>query len=102
MNIVNCEFTVWGNGGNPAYNGMIVCEDYTSASAEAANENNLFAPTKVKINIINCTHNGEKIAFDDPATVCGTKDANQIVYVYYDKGGFINYDVDRYPQLVIR
>ena len=102
VNLVNCEFKQWQQ--IPDYAGCVICQDYTSTSAAAATEANLFAPDKVFINFINCKHNGEKIAFDDPATVCGTRNADtQLVYVYVDKSGLIAYqDGSRYPTITAK
>lgn len=96
LNITNCEFGEWETG---EYSGMIICQDYTSSTAAAAIENNLFGPDKVTINIVNCTKQGAKIVIDDPATVCGTKQDTQLLYVYCDKGGFVLYDANRYPTI---
>ena len=84
-------------GGSLPYNGIVICQDYTSTSAAAAVSNNLFGPDKVTINMIGCTHAGEPIKCDDPAEICGTQDANQMIYVYADKGGNVAYSVERYP-----
>ena len=105
INFVNCEFTQWEGDhatGSMDYNGAVICQDYTSATASAAEENNLFAPEKVKINFINCTHNGQKIVA--PASiseVCGSGDEKQLIYVYRDKGGLVVYDPAKYPQVTI-
>ena len=87
---------------NPEYTGCIICQDYTSASKTIAQSTNLFAPDKVIINFINCTHNGQKIIFNNKADVSGTKSLDsQLIYVYVDKEGFINYNPenDRYPTI---
>ena len=76
---------------------MILCQDYTSTNAEATAVNNLFGDGKITINIINCTHNGSKIEFSDPADIAGSKNADQIIYVYYDKTGLVAYDASKYP-----
>ena len=105
LNIVNCEFTQWEGdhaGGTLAYNGMIICQDYTSNTVEEVAEINRFAPEKIKINIINCTHNGEKIMFENQAEVCCTADEVQLLYVYADKGGMVAYEDYCYPQLTVR
>lgn len=102
INLVNCEFTQWEGdhaGGSMAYNGLCICQDYTSPTAEATVEANRFSPDKIKINIINCTHAGEKIAFDKQEDVCATADTNQLVYCYGDKVGIISYSPERYPQV---
>ena len=99
VNIVNCEFTQWEAG---MYAGMLFCQDFTSTTNEAALENNLFAPEKVTINVVNCTHAGQKIMFSDPSEVCATGDDNQIFYVYYNKGGLIAYgDGSRFPRITV-
>ena len=99
INVVNCEFGIWDSG---EYAGMIICQDYTSPSAEAAATNNLFSPDKVTINIINCTKGGEPIVAADPATICGTKQDSQLLYVYRDKSGFVLYDAEVYPTINIK
>ena len=99
VNIVNCSFEQWETG---EYAGCILLQDYTSKSAAEADANNLFAPDKVSISFTNCTYKGERIAFDDPAAVCGTKQDSQLVYVYVDKKGFVEYDADRYPSLMAK
>ena len=76
---------------------MILCQDYTSQTAEEAVANNLFGAGKITVNIINCTHAGQKITFSDPSTVAGSKNANQIIYVYYDRTGLVAYDASKYP-----
>lgn len=98
INILNCTFDKWEKG---QYSGMIICQDYTSSSAQAAINNNLFAPEKVTINIQNCIGPNGKIEAADPEDICGTKQDNQLLYVYADKGGFVTYDAARYPKLNI-
>ena len=97
INLINCDFTEWDNN---QYAGIFCCQDYTSINAAVTETNNLFAPEKVVINMINCTHAGYKIAFDDPATVCGTGDSNQLIYVYRNKGGgLLAYDPTKFPTI---
>ena len=100
VNLINCEFTKWDTG---AYAGMILFQDYTSANADAVLSNNLFSPEKIKINIINCTHNGVKISAPaNIADVCGSGN-DQLVYVYADKGGgLVAYDQTRFPDIEIK
>ena len=95
INLINCNFGTWESG---QYGGPILCQDYTSQNAGEVASANRFSPDKVTINMINCKHNGTPITFDDPATVCGTGDANQLLYVYADKGGgLIAYDEAKFP-----
>lgn len=102
INLVNCEFTEWDS--NPDWAGILIMQDYTSSSAEAIKTNNLFGPDKVTINVINCTHAGEKIvAPANIADVCGTKDAaTQLFYVWSNEEGFVTYDAERYPVINIQ
>lgn len=73
---------------------MFICQDYNTT------DNNIFAPEKVTINITNCTYNGQRIEFDDPADVCATGDANQLIYVYSQgNGGIVSYDATKYPAI---
>ena len=102
INLVNCEFTEWDS--DPAWAGILIMQDYTSGSAEAIQTNNLFGPDKVTINVINCTHAGEKIvAPANIADVCGTNDAaTQLFYIWSNEEGLVAYDADRYPVINIQ
>lgn len=102
INLVNCEFTEWDDSNDWA--GLLIMQDYTSKSVEAIQTNNLFGPDKVTINVINCTHAGEKIvAPANIADVCGTKNAaTQLFYVWSNEEGLVAYDADRYPVINIQ
>lgn len=102
INLVNCEFTEWDS--DPNWAGILIMQDYTSGSEEAIKTNNLFGPDKVTINVINCTHAGEKIvAPANIADVCGTKDAaTQLFYIWSNEEGFVTYDAERYPVINIQ
>lgn len=84
INLINCTFGTWESG---EYAGAIICQDYTSTTAEETISANRFAPNKVIINMIGCSHNGTPITFSDPSTVIGTGNENQLLYVYLNKGG---------------
>lgn len=90
INLVNCTFGDWESA-RPQWGGIFCCQDYTSTTAAAAMENNLFGSDKVVINITNCNHKGTPITFDDMAEVADTGDVNQLIYVYYDNGGSVKY-----------
>ena len=102
LNLVNCEFTEWDS--NNMWAGIVIMQDYTSGSVEAVQSNNLFGPDKVTINLINCTHAGEKITMpEDIATVCGTNDAaTQLFYIWSNEEGLVAYDASRYPVINIQ
>ena len=102
INLVNCEFTEWDSSNDWA--GLLIMQDYTSKSVEAIQANNLFGPDKVTINVINCTHAGEKIvAPANIADVCGTKNAaTQLFYIWSNEEGFVTYDAERYPVINIQ
>lgn len=102
INLVNCEFTEWDS--SPDWAGILIMQDYTSGSEEAIQTNNLFGPDKVTINMINCTHAGEKItAPANIADVCGTNDAaTQLFYIWSNEEGLVAYDAERYPVINIQ
>ena len=101
LNVINCTFTEWDS--DPTWAGMIICQDYTSKSAEAEATNNLFAPEKVTVNIVNCTKNGKKITMTSPEDVCGTGNADtQLLYVWNSYEETVPYSADRYPTLTIK
>ena len=102
VNIINCTVDEWDS--NTLWTGFLICEDYTNTESEAqAEEANLFSPEKIKVNFINLIHNGEKILPSDIASVCGSKDENQVVVVCRDaiKGSnyCINYDANKFPTI---
>ena len=102
INITNCKCNSWVT--SPIeYTGMILCQDYTSTSASAVKENNLFAPSKITINICNfILPNGQKLSMpENMSDICGSKNDNQILYVYADKEGYVDYDSLRYPTVNI-
>lgn len=97
ININNCTIDGWDS--NPEYQGFIIFEDYTNKTEEDVNTNNLFAPEKIKVNINNLVYQGKKLAPTDMASVCGTANENQIIYVYADAIGLITYDLNKYPNI---
>ena len=90
INFIDCQFTAW-------INSMIFCHDENTV------DNNLFASNKIRINIINCTNNGNLITFDDPKDVCATSSgSSQVLYIYSrGNGGTIAYEgnEDRFPTI---
>lgn len=99
VNISNCIVDSWDS--DPQWAGFIIMQDYTSGSLSAEESNNLFAPDKITLNILNCYGpNGKKIMASDLSKVCGTSDENQLIYVWNSKGGTIQYgDGSRYPKI---
>ena len=100
VNITNCKFDKWES--NPEYTGIVICQDYTSTAGNVV-ANNLFGKDKITVNVINCVGpNGAITKPKNISTVCGSKDANQLLYVFLDNGGGnLAYDADRYPTLNI-
>lgn len=100
VNFTNCSCDYWDT--TPKWAGMIICQDYTSP-LDKIEENNLFAPEKIVINIYNFRMpNGEMmqpIAEEDMPLVCGSQIADkQLFYVYTDKDDkFHPYVKSRYP-----
>ena len=95
VNIINCSVNQWEET-NKEYGGFLICEDYTS-DASSVDSNNLFGNGKIRVNFMNLTHKGEKVIYSNASRCCGTKDENQVVYVYADNVGFVNYSEDKYP-----
>jgi hypothetical protein len=94
INLINCTCDTWETG---TYAGAILCQDYTSQG-----QDNLFAPDKMTINIQNLIGpNGKIESVEDLSTVCGSKDNNQVLYLYTDGVGFVNYDETKYPTINI-
>lgn len=101
VNINNCTVDQWDTGA--PWQGFLILEDYTSKSDEEALDNNLFASEKITINFNNLVYQGKKVMPEDVASVCGTKDENQVVYVCIDSASdgnyVVAYDKNRYPTI---
>ena len=98
LNLINCTCDKWGDV--IQYTGLIHLQDYTSLDAETANENNMF--NKLTINIQNCKGpNGKILPVDDLSTICGTRDKNQLIYMYDEYRQFTDYDVNKWPVINI-
>ena len=96
VNIINCTCDKWATG---EYAGMILLQDDTSGSASAADTNNIFKD--VTINIQNVVKpDGTKIVPTDLATICGTQDDNQIIYMWDEYRGHTAYG-SKYPTINI-
>ena len=84
ITLKNCKVDAWESRLN--YSGLVIFQDYTS-SAGNWQENNLFAASKITLNIIDCTGPNGPIMPAEPSAVYATHDTNQLAYVYVDKGG---------------
>lgn len=88
VNIVNCTCDQWVAG---EYAGFICMQDYTSSSAQAAQEANQFG--KLTINFVNCSGPDGRIVGNAQQLA-----ENHIIYVYTDQEGLIAFgDGSRYP-----
>lgn len=88
INIVNCTCDQWVVG---EYAGFICMQDYTSSSAQAAQEANQFG--KLTINFVNCSGPDGRIVGNAQQLA-----ENHIIYVYTDQEGLIAFgDGSRYP-----
>lgn len=98
INLINCTCDKWELG---QYAGAILLQDYTSGSAAQADENNQFA--KLTINIQNLTKpDGTKLVMpEDLSEICGTRDDNQIIYMYDSWRGHTTYG-NKYPTIHIQ
>lgn len=95
VNITNSECKTWETK-TPEYGGLIICEDrFKDEDATAANR---FGDGKIVINLTNVTTPyGLLTKPANMSEILGSKDSNQIVYVYYHNGGFVEYDANKYP-----
>lgn len=88
INIVNCTCDQWVAG---EYAGFICMQDYTSSSAQAAQEANQFG--KLTINFVNCSGPDGRIVGNAQQLA-----ENHIIYIYTDQEGLIAFgDGSRYP-----
>ena len=101
MNIINCKIDKWDV--NSPWQGMMIFQDYTSGDADKANTNNLFAPEKITINVVNTIGpNNKKITMpSDISTICGTGDEKQLFYVWDNYRNLVSYDKSKYPTINI-
>ena len=101
MNITNCKIDKWDV--NSPWQGMMLLQDYTSGDAEKANTNNLFAPEKITINVINTIGpNGKKVTMpNDISEVCGTGNEKQLFYIWDNYRDLVPYDKSKYPTINI-
>lgn len=101
VNITNCKCDHWDT--NPQWAGLLICQDYTSGSTAKAEENNLFAPDKITINVSNLiTPDGTLLAApEDMATIAGSFDDKQVFYLSDNYRGSVAYDAAKYPAINI-
>ena len=99
INLINCVCDEWET--NSDYTGAILLQDYISKSAAEVETRNEFS--KLTINIQNLTKpDGTKLTpTDNLSTICGSKDNNQILYVYDSFHGVRPYDASIYPTIHI-
>lgn len=102
LNLVNCTFEELDQGD---WRGIIICQDYTSSSAEDFAANNRFGPDKITVNVTDCYDpSGSRI--EEPADMSqllgSGSCANPLLYIYADRaGGLVAYDPDVYPTVSI-
>ena len=98
INIENCTIDKWAD---VPYAGFLLMQDYTSKSIDEFIETNRFGPDKMAINVKNMIYNGQVINPENIDAVIGTKDANQVAYMWIDRAQGSDrspaYDADIYP-----
>lgn len=115
VNITNCDINKWDS--DPQWVGGIIMQDYTSKTVEDYMNNNLFGDDKITINIVNCTHAGQKIVAGDPIEQFGSTNVEkQVAFIWSEvdekaynttggseghKLGIMPYDASRYPTINI-
>ena len=101
LNIINCTVDKWDD--DLQWTGLLIMEDNLGTTAENCKNDNMFSSDKLTVNITNCYGPFGKIETpDDLATICGTQDANQVIYIWNNKEGFVPYSTDRYPTINIK
>lgn len=97
VNIVNCTVDKWDS--RDKWAGFLIMEDYTSNTAEDAIAAKRF--TNLTINFVNVKGPGGKlIKPDDIASICGTSNAMQAIYVYHDADDEVKpYSSGLYPKM---
>lgn len=97
INIVNCTVDKWDS--RDKWAGFLIMEDYTSSTAEDAIAAKRF--TNLTINFVNVKGPGGKlIKPDDVASICGTSNAMQAIYVYHDADDEVKpYSSGLYPKM---
>ena len=79
-NIMNCVVKTWDSSAD--YAGLMICQDYTSKTADECVANNLFASEKLTINVEN-TIGPDGKNMTDYVKESGIQ--NTVVYVWRDK-----------------
>lgn len=97
VNIVNCTVDKWDS--RDKWAGFLIMEDYTSNTAEDAIAAKRF--TNLTINFVNVKGPGGKlIKPDDVASICGTNNAMQAIYVYHNADDEVKpYSSGLYPKM---
>lgn len=83
VNFVNCT---WDHlDSDTAWKGVVICQDYTSASKAETIEANRFGNNKIAISFTDCVgENGTPVTLAEDGSYCVTGD-NCLVYVYCNK-----------------
>ena len=92
IRFINCTCNEWDS--NADYAGFLLLQDYTSASAAEAEEANRFA--NLEITFENCYGPTAKIEGDAETL---SNPANQVIYIWRDKGGKVAYDAAKFPKV---
>lgn len=97
VNIVNCTVDKWDS--RDKWAGFLIMGDYTSNTAEDAIAAKRF--TNLTINFVNVKGPGGKlIKPDDIASICGTSNAMQAIYVYHEADDEVKpYSSGLYPKM---
>lgn len=98
-NIINCVCDNWE--ANAEFSGAVICQDYTSKSAEAEIENALFKNVTINIQNLTIPGNVKLEKPEDVSTILGSGEG-QILYVYGDQNGLFAYNPDIYPTVNIQ
>ena len=93
IKFINCTCNKWDS--DVSIQGFVLMQDHISATAEEAEEANMFA--NLEITFENCFGpNGVKIV-GDAETLSDPE--NQVVYIWRNKGGKLAYDANKFPKI---
>lgn len=104
INFIDCTSS-WAmpTDGDYTYTGPIICQDNYSTS-ENYEDRNMFGGGKITINFTNFVGPNGKIEPCDASAVSGSKDANQLLFVFVDYAvkQVIDYSANTYPTVNVQ
>ena len=98
INIINCTVDKWETG---EYGGLICLQDTTSETVEEADTENRFHNIRINIQNLTLPDGSKLLPPQNIADICGTQDANQIIYMWDELRNHTPYNASKYPTITI-